>query len=290
MKKERDDKVKSAKANEDKKAAMKKRKEDIEKKKTATKEATEAMGALDGVIGEKQGAYDKLDDDAKAGADGVALLKALNEKKDAKTKLDGEMKEFKKQEKELDDARLAEEKSDADSALFEAKEKKEGFKNALAKAEEDFTRLEGEKERLADAIGEAQHQMMTAKSNDDYQEAEAALAKLNGEMTAATTGFEQAKMDTTNYQKDFDTAAADETNRTNDRKEKWTAAGFDPNDKSFEEGPPATDGANGQGKGDPNGQGGNADGKDPTNGSQGGQDGGNANGKDDGNSKKGGSN
>jgi len=150
MKKERDDKVKSAKANKDKKAASKKRKEDIAAKKEAAGDAKEALEALDTSIGTKQGEYDGMSEEDKKGADGLAALKALNEKKAAKTKLDGEMKEFEKEEKELDDARLAEEKSDADSALFEAKEKKEGLKNALAKAGEDATRFEAAAEGLAD--------------------------------------------------------------------------------------------------------------------------------------------
>jgi len=67
------------------------------------------------------------------------------------------MQEFEKAEKELDDARLAEEKADADSALNEAKEKKQRFKEGLDKAAADFTRFEAEKERLEEELAEWMH-------------------------------------------------------------------------------------------------------------------------------------
>jgi len=67
------------------------------------------------------------------------------------------MKEFKKQEKVLDDARLAEEKDDADAALNEVKEKKRKMKESLDKANGDFERFEQKKMDLETELEEWQY-------------------------------------------------------------------------------------------------------------------------------------
>jgi len=87
------------------------------------------------------------------------------------------------------------------------------------------------------------------------------LKELNGEMTAAKAGLEAATADTTSFKDAFDTAAGVEEQATTDRKAAWTEAGFDPNDKSFDEAPPAKD----QGNDGPMAQGGNPDGSDSSN-------------------------
>lgn len=96
--------------------------------------------------------------------------------------------------------------------------------------------------------------MNNAKSNKDWAMAEEMIKKTKDALNAANTGFDKAKGETENYQKDFDTAVTNETAATDAKKSAWTAAGFDPTDKSFDPGPAA--GGDGKGDGATGGKGG----------------------------------
>lgn len=94
----------------------------------------------------------------------------------------------------------------------------------------------------------------------------------------AEAGFEKAKADKATFERDYDTAAASEKTATESKKAAWTAAGLDPNDKSFNEGPAGKGGKGGDGsaagqggKGDQGGKGGSSDGKGDAAGGKGGK-------------------
>lgn len=190
-----------------------------------------------------------MTDKEKSDPDGVALKKVIDDAEKAKKSKEAEIAKFKLDSEELEKAKVAEEKDNADADYLEKADAMNELDKKLKKAGRDVDNYSELYEEDKIKLQQANTDLKNAKDDKEYWEIADKIAKLERSMSENKFEMKQAELDKTRFQAEYDTAKKDVETAEGEKKAKWTAAGFDPNDKSFNVPPPGKGGSATDGKG-----------------------------------------